>query len=137
IAAQLRVQIERGERAPGERLPAIRTLAAALGLHRDTVALAYEQLGRSGLVEARVGAGTFVRSLLATGRSGAEGEARALVADGAETPARVPGFQLALAPPVEQLIALDNTRPRYASGEDVVALHRLIPDPRLYPIEEF
>ena len=42
----------------------VRALAAELGLHRDTIALAYEQLGQAGLVEARVGAGTFVRSLL-------------------------------------------------------------------------
>jgi len=119
IAAQLQAEIERGERSPGDRLPAIRSLAATLGLHRDTVALAYEQLGQAGLVEARVGAGTFVRSLLA--------------------PATVRGqaIELALAPSVERLIALENSRPRYASGEDVVALHRLIPDPRLYPVEEF
>ncbi len=117
VAAQLQAEIERGDRSPGERLPAIRSLAEELGLHRDTIALAYEQLGQSGLVEARVGAGTFVRPLRAS--------------------ARGPEIELVLAPPVERLIALENTRPRYASGDDVVALHRLIPDPRLYPIEEF
>lgn len=138
IAAQLQAQIERGERTPGERLPAIRTLAAALGLHRDTVALAYEQLGRSGLVEARVGAGTFVRPLLATAGSAAPGDSRSFAVDGgAEASPRMMGIELALAPSVEQLIALENTRPRYASGDDVIALHRLIPDPRLYPVTDF
>ncbi|MEZ4333912.1 MAG: PLP-dependent aminotransferase family protein [Myxococcota bacterium] len=131
IAAQLQAEIERGERVPGERLPAIRALATALGLHRDTVALAYEQLGRAGLVEARVGAGTFVRALLAPA-TGAEASGA-----GVEAPMRAPGVALSLAPSVDRLIALENTRPRYASGDDVVALHRLIPDPRLYPIEDF
>lgn len=119
IAAQLQAEIETGLRAPGERLPTIRALAAELGLHRDTVALAYEQLGLSGLVEARAGAGTFVRSLRAQPTSAG------------------PALELALSPSVERLIALENTRPRYASGEDVVALHRLIPDPRLYPVAEY
>ncbi len=123
VAAQLQAEIEGGLRVPGQRLPAIRSLAAALGLHRDTIALAYEQLGQAGLVEARVGAGTFVRSLFTA-------------AEENNAPRRA-GRELALAPPVERLIALENTRPRYASGDDVVALHRLIPDPRLYPIDEF
>src|SRR5262245_51144440 len=99
IAAQLQAEIERGERAPGERLPAIRSLAEALGLHRDTIALAYEQLGQSGLVESRVGAGTFVRALLAAPRIGTPRDESV-------------GGEIALAPPVERLIALENTRPR-------------------------
>ena len=123
IAAQIRAEIERGRRSPGERLPAIRSLAAELGLHRDTVALAYEQLGQAGFVEARVGSGTFVRALRAASEDAAIG--------------RRPGLELALAPTVERLIALENSRPRYASGDDVVGLHRLIPDLRLYPMVEF
>jgi len=123
VAAQLQAEIEGGLRVPGQRLPAIRSLAAELGLHRDTIALAYEQLGQAGLVEARVGSGTFVRSLLTSAE-----ENLAL---------RRSDRELALAPPVERLIALENTRPRYANGDDVVALHRLIPDPRHYPIDEF
>ncbi|MBK7951242.1 MAG: PLP-dependent aminotransferase family protein [Deltaproteobacteria bacterium] len=147
IAAQLQAEIEAGRRAPGERLPAIRSLAAELGLHRDTVALAYEQLGQSGYVEARAGAGTFVRTLRTPVATGARrDESAAANAGGTErteasaagaAPGRAGDIVLALAPPVERLIALENTRPRYASGDDVVALHRLIPDPRLYPVAEF
>ena len=44
IAKQIQHAIEAGSRRPGERLPAIRTLAKVLGVHRDTVALAYETL---------------------------------------------------------------------------------------------
>jgi DNA-binding transcriptional MocR family regulator len=149
IAEQLRVEIERGDRAPGERLPAIRRLAADLSLHRDTVALAYEHLAESGWVEARVGAGTFVRSTVASwaevsGRSGSDaalapgtgrrpgGQAESSAALGAARE-----IDLALAPQVERLISLENTRPQYETGDDVVAMHRLVPDPRFYPIDEF
>ncbi|MBJ20071.1 MAG: hypothetical protein CL933_11725 [Deltaproteobacteria bacterium] len=147
IATQLRKEIERGGRAPGERLPAIRTLAVALGLHRDTVAVAYESLAEAGWVEARVGAGTFVRSTLASrteasGRSrrassGPGGSVSASEPESGSQPAAEREIGLALAPQVERLMTLENTRPRYATREDVVALHRLVPDPRFYPIDEF
>jgi GntR family transcriptional regulator/MocR family aminotransferase len=139
IAAQIGDAIARGERLPGERLPAIRTLAAELGLHRDTVALAYEQLANAGQVEARVGAGTFVRTSRVASAGGLASDAASkTVGESASIlPRRESESDLALAPPVERLIALDNTRPRYATGDDMVALHRLIPDPRFYPVDEF
>ena len=134
IATQIQGAISRGEVGPGDRLTAIRTLAAHLGVHRDTVALAYEHLASEGWVEARVGAGTFV----SVSRGDIEsGEALDRVArPTTETGAEVER-EMILAPQVEQLIALGNTRPRYATGDDVVALHRLVPDPRFYPVEEF
>ncbi len=149
IAAQLRAEIERGERAPGERLPAIRTLASELGLHRDTVALAYESLSESGWVEAKVGSGTFVRSTVASwAEASGRSDLSARIPDGSATrpvqergvisPARSDReIDLALAPQVERLITLENTRPRYETRPDVVELHRLVPDPRFYPIDEF
>jgi len=132
IARQLRRAIERGDRAPGDRLPAIRSLATELGVHRDTVALAYESLGDEGWVEARVGAGTFVRSTVVSWAEAARtaGDANGPVAHDREA-------ELALAPQVERLITLENMRPRYAPDENTVALHRLIPDPRFYPIDDF
>jgi len=56
----LRDAILAGRHAPGSRLPASRALAAQLGIRRNTVVGAHEQLLSGGLVEARVGAGTFV-----------------------------------------------------------------------------
>jgi len=139
IAAQLEHAIARGERLPGERLPAIRALANELGLHRDTVALAYEQLAKAGWVEARIGAGTFVSASRVAGvGTGANGDASAVAGSSASNlPRRESEIDLALSPQIERLIALDNTRPRYATGDDMVALHRLIPDPRFYPVDEF
>ncbi|MBC8188652.1 MAG: PLP-dependent aminotransferase family protein [Proteobacteria bacterium] len=132
IANQIAGLIASEEIASGDRLPAIRTLATKLGLHRDTIALAYEHLASDGWVEARVGAGTFVSP-----SRGAMGRAATMAHSSSSEPRRESEIDLTLAPQIEQLIALDNTRPRYATGDDVVALHRLIPDPRFYPVEEF
>jgi GntR family transcriptional regulator/MocR family aminotransferase len=56
----LRDAILDGRLAPGSRLPASRALAAQLGMRRNTIVAAYEQLLSEGLAEARVGAGTYV-----------------------------------------------------------------------------
>jgi len=52
--------ISDGLLAPGMRLPASRVLAADLGIGRNGVIAAYEQLAAEGYVETRTGAGTFV-----------------------------------------------------------------------------
>ena len=49
---------------PGQRLPPSRALAADLGVARRVVVEAYEQLAAEGWLDARVGAGTFVRRAL-------------------------------------------------------------------------
>jgi GntR family transcriptional regulator/MocR family aminotransferase len=68
IAAQLvtglRGFILGGGLRPGERLPASRTLAGELGVARSTVVEAFEQLAAEGLIETRVGAGSFVSQRL-------------------------------------------------------------------------
>ncbi|MDF2047691.1 aminotransferase class I/II-fold pyridoxal phosphate-dependent enzyme [Microbacterium sp. Kw_RZR3] len=60
IATDLRERIERGELAPGTLLPSVRTVAADLGVNRNTVVAAYRQLSQAGLVEARGRGGTRV-----------------------------------------------------------------------------
>ncbi|MFW6090016.1 MAG: GntR family transcriptional regulator [Gemmatimonadota bacterium] len=47
-------------REGGERLPSVRALAAAIGVHRNTAAAVYRDLERFGLVRCVRGAGTFV-----------------------------------------------------------------------------
>lgn len=56
----LRDAILAGRLAPGARLPASRSLAAALGVARGTVVGAYEQLVAEGYLTARIGDGTRV-----------------------------------------------------------------------------
>ncbi|MFS1290351.1 PLP-dependent aminotransferase family protein [Pseudomonas piscis] len=52
-----------GRLAGGTRLPASRELASALGLSRNSVVRAYDQLYAEGFIEARVGDGTYVAQL--------------------------------------------------------------------------
>jgi GntR family transcriptional regulator / MocR family aminotransferase len=49
--------------AAGMRLPATRELAATMGLSRNTVLGAYEQLEAEGFIEARTGSGSYVADL--------------------------------------------------------------------------
>ncbi|MGN6563228.1 MAG: GntR family transcriptional regulator, partial [Thermomicrobiales bacterium] len=60
IAGVLRARIAAGDVRPGERVPAIRALAAELHVGRHTVEEAYAELMAEGLLETRVGQGTFV-----------------------------------------------------------------------------
>ncbi|ABL81201.1 MULTISPECIES: PLP-dependent aminotransferase family protein [unclassified Nocardioides] len=57
--------IRAGRVGAGDRLPPTRTLARDLGVARNTVATAYERLAAEGLLDARVGAGTYVTDLAA------------------------------------------------------------------------
>ncbi|MCC7273562.1 MAG: PLP-dependent aminotransferase family protein [Alphaproteobacteria bacterium] len=57
-----------GAVAAGERLPATRTLAGDLGLSRTTVIHAFDRLIAEGLIESRVGAGTYVAAALGAER---------------------------------------------------------------------
>lgn len=60
LRESLRAAIATGEFPPGARLPSTRTLAASLGVSRNTAARAYEDLWAEGLLSGRVGAGTYV-----------------------------------------------------------------------------
>jgi GntR family transcriptional regulator/MocR family aminotransferase len=60
LEAALREGVQTGRLAGGTRLPASRTLAADLGIARNTVADAYGQLVAEGWLTARQGSGTHV-----------------------------------------------------------------------------
>ncbi|MFI4987899.1 MAG: PLP-dependent aminotransferase family protein [Alphaproteobacteria bacterium] len=60
----LRDLILSGGLAAGDRLPASRTLARELGLSRTTVIDAFERLVADGLIESRVGSGSFISEAL-------------------------------------------------------------------------
>lgn len=62
-------QIESGLLPPGMRLPPSRQLAADLRVSRISIVTAYDELATDGLIQARVGRGTFVAErFLAEGR---------------------------------------------------------------------
>ncbi|MDY0885267.1 PLP-dependent aminotransferase family protein [Dongia soli] len=62
IADALSADIQAGRLAGGTRLPPQRTLAEVLGIDFTTVSRAYTEARRRGLVEGKVGQGTYVRS---------------------------------------------------------------------------
>jgi DNA-binding GntR family transcriptional regulator len=63
IARQLQEAIEAGRVVRGTRLPSTRSLAARLGVSRNTVLTAYAELTARGFVRARRGSGVFVSGL--------------------------------------------------------------------------
>jgi GntR family transcriptional regulator/MocR family aminotransferase len=63
IYRQLFDAVTDGRIRPGERLPPTREMARRLSVSRNTVALAYERLAAEGVLEGRVGAGTFVTAV--------------------------------------------------------------------------
>jgi GntR family transcriptional regulator/MocR family aminotransferase len=60
LETALRDAVQSGRLHPGSRLPPSRTLAADLGIARNTVAEAYGQLVAEGWLTARTGSGTWV-----------------------------------------------------------------------------
>jgi len=59
IVRQLQEAIEAGRVAAGTRLPSTRSLARSLGVSRNTVLTAYEELAARGFVRSRRAAGMY------------------------------------------------------------------------------
>ncbi|HTT94603.1 MAG TPA: GntR family transcriptional regulator [Solirubrobacterales bacterium] len=60
IAQQVRQAIRLGILAPGDKLPTVKQVVAAVAINPNTVLKAYRELDREGLVDGRRGVGTFV-----------------------------------------------------------------------------
>ncbi|CAD5257694.1 GntR family transcriptional regulator [Bosea sp. 62] len=71
VHAALRVAIVDGYLSPGLKLPSSRALAAQLGMSRNAIVAAYEQLLSDGLADARQGSGTYVAANLPGAQSAA------------------------------------------------------------------
>jgi GntR family transcriptional regulator len=63
IVQQVRQALRMGVLKIGDQLPPVREVVAATAINPNTVLKAYRDLEREGLIEARAGHGTFVRSL--------------------------------------------------------------------------
>ncbi len=96
LYARLKDAILHGGLAPGARLPATRELARQLGVSRQTVLAAYEQLTAEGYLRGGVGQGTFVDAALPAGArpAAAPGAASGVAAD---APRPLPARGLAMA----------------------------------------
>jgi len=119
ISDHIRLEVADGRLEAGDRLPPIRDLARDLGVNRDTVALAYEELVHAGVAVSTVGRGTFVAPARASDTPGGE------------------AFQPALSSLTERLLDFERARPRFGSTSHAVPMHSLIPDQSLYPADEF
>lgn len=60
VAKQISQAIAKGQLLAGDKLPAVRKLAAELVINPNTVARAYSRLEQADLVTTRTGSGTFV-----------------------------------------------------------------------------
>lgn len=60
VMAAIRAKVESRSLASGDRLPSIRTFAAAMGVAPSTVVEAYDRLAAEGLISARRGSGFYV-----------------------------------------------------------------------------
>src|SRR6476661_6493713 len=60
LMEQVKHAIETGALRPGDQLPGMRPLAEELVINPNTVAKAYRELEREGVIELRHGAGAFV-----------------------------------------------------------------------------
>ena len=99
IADSVRSAIESGVLPPGATLPPVRSLAADLGVNRNTVVAAYRHLAQSGLVIARGRGGTRVTARRLVAQEGfAPDSALRDVGTGNPDPARIPDPSRALAP---------------------------------------
>jgi len=60
IAQHIQQAVARGQLRVGEQAPAVRVLAETLTINPNTVARAYQELIRDGMLESRTGRGVFV-----------------------------------------------------------------------------
>jgi GntR family transcriptional regulator len=63
IARQAREAVARGTLRPGDQLPTVRELAIELLINPNTIAAAYREMERAGLVHTQRGRGTFVAEI--------------------------------------------------------------------------
>jgi len=60
IITQVKYAVARGALKPGDQLPTVREVAAAIRVNRNTVSRAYSDLEREGIIIGRPGQGSFV-----------------------------------------------------------------------------
>lgn len=128
ILEQLKEKITAGVVRPDEKLPSTRRLADSLGVHRSTVALAYQELWSLGFVDLRPGARPRVRGRapLVTPSSRAESglvDWRTVASDAAS---EILGSYRQL-----------DTGEAESPGAPIISFKSLDIDRRLFPIEAF
>ncbi|HYQ04175.1 MAG TPA: PLP-dependent aminotransferase family protein [Polyangiaceae bacterium] len=117
IAELLSTEIKRGRLRPGDRLPGTRPLAEQLGVGRNTVVAAYDELAAEGWIVTRPAGGSFVSNELPERKTRRYAKPRESTAPGRA------GFDFE----VRTLSRPDHTDPK------VLALFAGVPDLRQFP----
>ncbi|MDJ0380075.1 GntR family transcriptional regulator [Streptomyces sp. G-G2] len=81
IVQQVEQALRMGALAEGDKLPTAAQVAASTKVNPNTTLKAYRELERSGLVEVRQGAGTFIIRTLVTAQTGPDSPMRARLGD--------------------------------------------------------
>ena len=125
----IRAAISGGRLQPGERLPALRELAADLGVNHNTLRAAVAKLEGEGLLESRHGTGTFVaRDAAAHDRHAAVVEHVARwAADAGLSPRDLAGALYVLDPPPASERD-ERGEERRALRDDIAMLDRMVID---------
>ena len=76
VVHQVKQALRLGMLRPGDQLPTVRDVVAALAINPNTVLKAYRELEHEGLVQARPGRGTFVTRTLTDNTLAAHGPLR-------------------------------------------------------------
>lgn len=120
ISRRIAQSIEKGALAPGAALPGQRELARSLGVHRNTVVAAYDELAAQGFVTTARARATLVADAWREPLPSSRRPARAK---------ETCGFDVAPSlPPLP--------RPRQTWPKGTLVMQSGIPDPRLFPTEE-
>lgn len=77
LVRQVREALRLGWLTPGDKLPTVRDVVASSGVNANTVLKAYRELELAGLVEAKQGAGTYVKATLGSADPEAMAQLRA------------------------------------------------------------
>jgi 2-aminoadipate transaminase len=124
IVTQLREMVQRGTLKAGDRLPANRELAKTLGVNRNTITAAYEELVAEGVIRSHVGQGTFVTDapILGTLRE--------------ERVATIPMSWNAVLTEQPREAAYSNFM-NFQPKKDAISLSHGLPHSELFPLEDF
>ncbi len=128
IIDEVTSRVEAGRLQAGTALPSSRTLAKKLGVHRSTVFRAYQELLALGYIESRPGSYTTIRD-----------RAKLVAGDRKHNGGLIDWDEHATtgANTVHTIYTETTPDPEPVGGDDVIALSRLSPDPRLFPVDMF
>lgn len=121
--------IDTGLLVPGTRLPSTRELSTTLGVNRNTVISAYQELEVEGLVTSHVGRGTAVSAHLPARVAALRGQGEEVRVEPLLSTSWRNSFQR-LPPGLEQLLEIEEE-------PDTISFASPSPDVALFPTEEF